>query len=45
MKHKWKIKPRGEKTKYYICERCKLTIVATSIKQANELSSFCFKKE
>jgi len=41
MKHKWKIEPRGKITKYYICQRCNLKVVATSLKQANEFEPSC----
>lgn len=30
MKHDFEIKPRGKKTKYYICRRCGLKLVGTS---------------
>ncbi len=41
MKHKWKIKPRGKLTKYYVCKRCNMTVVASSKKLANELEPKC----
>jgi hypothetical protein len=36
MKHKFKIEPRGKKSKYYICERCGLRLVGTSLKEIKE---------
>ena len=45
MKHKWKIKPRGKKTKYYICERCDVKVTATSLKKANEYEPSCLKNK
>jgi len=41
MKHKWKIKPRGKITKYYICQRCGLRAVSTSLKRADEMYGEC----
>ena len=35
MKHKWEIKPRGKKTKYYFCLRCEELAVACSKKEAD----------
>ena len=52
MKHKWKIKPRGKLTKYYICKVCNMTVVAEDEALADKLEPFCifgfnksFKKE
>jgi len=41
MKHKWIIKPRGKKTKYYICARCGERAVGSSIKGVNEIWTNC----
>ena len=41
MKHKWEIKPRGKLTKYYVCKKCNMTVVASSKKLANELEPKC----
>ena len=44
MKHKWKIEPRGKKTKYYICERCNLKVVGWNLKEVNEDNPNCYGK-
>lgn len=41
LKHKWKIIPRGKKTKYYECEMCGEHVVATSKKGADESTGSC----
>ena len=41
VKHKWKITPRGKKTKNYDCELCGEHAVATSKKEADETSGSC----
>lgn len=46
MEHDWKIKPRGKKTKYYTCKRCKLLAVGTSLKMVNAIwNEECPEKE
>ncbi len=41
MKHKWTIVPRGKVTKYYICERCDVGVVAISRKEADAFFAKC----
>jgi len=41
MRHKFTITPRGKRTKYYTCQRCGITIGATSIKEANRYYPEC----
>ena len=41
MKHKWETKPRGKLTKYFICKRCNMTVVARSKKLADKLEPKC----
>lgn len=45
MKHKWIITPRGRRSKYYDCVRCKEHIVAFSKKGADSVSGECQEKE
>ena len=41
MKHKWKIEPRGRKTRYYTCVRCGERVVSMSRKFADTLGGQC----
>ncbi len=41
IKHKWKISPRGRKSKYYDCINCGEHIVAGNKKEADEYGKEC----
>ncbi len=41
MKHKWDIKPRGKKTRYYVCQRCEVRVVACSRREADTYGVSC----
>jgi hypothetical protein len=43
MKHKWKITPRGKKSKYYDCLRCGLHTYGWSLKEVNKEYPKCEK--